>query len=266
MMSGCDQPSDVSSLISDLNRRISSLQQTLRQILQQNQQQQLRLSQSGASEEARSKLMEVLERSLASITRDLNDFQSRKRIYEKRIRLEQSDLIPVNYLFGHVYLQSSDEQQARSIYSSFARFVKDLGVEIVTEDLPVIGSWIRNIVARIGHNLLVHNFEEKLREVEQGFLPAHIGVGQPNVGQNQPGAASQLFRVCKDIPQCIFQISSLFLVKYMDTEGQTVTLCRSLGIKKLIFLRDDPSILNKPRKLVELLEPPEQVIDISPLT
>lgn len=262
-MSDREQTSEVSRLISDMNRRISSLQQILGQILQQNQQQQLRLSQSGASEEAHSEHMVALERSVAPITRDLNDFQSRKRIYEKRIRREQSDVIPIAYLFGHVYLDTSDEQQARSIYAEFTRFVTDLGVNVVAEDLPVIGSWIRNILVGIDRNLVTHDFEEKLREVERGFRPAYIGVPQSNVGRNHASAASQLLQVCKDIPQCVFQISSLILVKYVDTGSQTLTVCQSLDNNKMTFLRDDPSLLNKPRKLVESLRPREQIINIS---
>jgi len=238
------QSSEASKLISDLKRRISSLQQILSQTLQQHQIQELRLAQSGASEQTHSEHMTVLDRSVGPITRDLNDFQSRKRIYEKLVRLQQSAVVPCDYFFGHVYLDTSEEQQALATYSAYARFVTGLGLKLVAADLPIIGSWIRNILTETDAQV-AGAFEEKLRELSQ----------------NQSSPESQLLKACKDIPQCIFQIGPLMLIKYVDAD-KTTKVCHTLDSKQMIVLREEPSTLNKPKDLAKALGLLEQSLNI----
>lgn len=231
-----EQASEASKLILDLQRRIASLQQILGQTLQQQQMQELRLAQSGASELAHSEHMRVLDRSVSPITRDLNDFQSRKRICEKRIRLEETESVPADCFFGHVYLDTSDQQLALATYSDYVRFVRHLSLKLVTEDLPVIGSWIRNILVKIDRSMPEGNFEERLREISR----------------NQFSAGLQLLETCQKISQCVFQIGPLVLIKYVDAE-KTTCVGHTLDAKQISTLQDDPSVLNKPRDLAKSL-------------
>ena len=250
-----EQLADVGSSISRLDRRIASLKQVRGQVQQQRQQQSQR--QSGESDEAYAERMAAADRwykhKIAEVVGDLEDVESRRTLYEKLVRLEESNVIPTDYVTGHVYLETSDNQKASEVYAAYIRLVESLGVEIVADGPPIVGSWIRNLLGGIARYLGNNDFEEKIHEVEHGLRLANIDLAQSEVDRNQAGAASELLNSCKDVSQCVFQIGSLILVKYVDVDGQTITVCRTLGSKEMMFLRDNPSIVNKPKKLIESL-------------
>lgn len=250
-----EQLADVGIAMSRLERQIATLRQVRGQV-QQRRQQQSQYKKDESDEAYADRIAAAdrwYEKEIAEVVRDLEDLESRRTLYGKLVRLEESNDIPTDYVTGHVYLETSDPQEASDVYAAFVRLVESLGVELVAEGLPIVGSWIRNLFGGIARYLENNDFEERVREVEHGLRLANIDRVQSEVDRNQASAASELLNSCKEIPQCAFQIGSLILVKYVDAEGQTITVCRTLGSKEMMFLRDNPSVLNKPRELVESL-------------
>jgi hypothetical protein len=118
----------------------------------------------------------------------------------------------------------------------------------------VKGSWLRRLVGRTHKFFTSKEVIEKVNEVEHAIKLHTIGKQQSEIDKNLAEGVSALIVSTKDIPNVAIQLGSLLFVKVTLPNGEPVISTRSLTIKEMIYLANNPGIISQPKHILEALQ------------
>jgi anti-sigma B factor antagonist len=162
------------------------------------------------------------------------------------------DEISGNWLPVRIFLAESDGH--REVQEAVTRLAEAMDVEVVYAFDPVVGSWYRELLARIKRSESLPSFEEQAASATRALNNQLTNKGQADIDSALAEAVSKLIASVGD-RDAVIQIGSIFFVQH-----SSVIAARNLTPGELLHLERNPVLLKNPaaalQHLQSLREPP----------
>ncbi|NRQ31221.1 hypothetical protein HII36_05140 [Nonomuraea sp. NN258] len=141
-----------------------------------------------------------------------------------------------------------DAADAEVIEDAVRAAAEQLGLDIVADSPPILGSWFKRMLARGRAEFT----EERIRATIEGAVRAveleQVEKRQAQVNATNIGAVAELIEKLNDTPAAVVQIGSLILIKEPET-----LVVRELTPLEQATLRDNPILLKNAQAAAAVL-------------
>jgi hypothetical protein len=147
-----------------------------------------------------------------------------------------------------IYLETAEHTAA--IEAAVREVADQLGLDIIADEEPVLGSWFKRMIARGRAEFT----EERVRTAVESAIRAveleQVEKRQAQVNATNIGAVAGLIDKLASTPSAVIQVGSLILIKTSET-----LVVRELTQAEQTMLRDNPSLLTSPDAAAATLIP-----------
>ena len=172
------------------------------------------------------------------------------------------DIIPLpRYVPIRIYLEKGVNSEL--VTDSVTNLAKELDIAIANQYEPELGSWFQKLIGRTNDAIPKDELLRRLEKAERALELAKINKVQSEIDNNLGTAASSVIQALKGEDNAAIQLSSLLIVKRTDDNGKSVIATRTLTQKELVYLERNPSLVQNPKDILELLDSVRKTEDIS---
>lgn len=143
-----------------------------------------------------------------------------------------------------------DARDAEVIEAAVRATAEQLGLDIVTDAPPVLGSWFKRILARGRAELTEEKFSAAIQSAVRALELEQVEKRQAQVNATNIDAIAGLIDKLANTPAAVVQIGSLILIKTSDR-----TVVRELTRFEQATLRDNPILLTSPEAAAAVFIP-----------
>lgn len=146
----------------------------------------------------------------------------------------------------YIYLDTNDTDDIKNYYAAVKKLMTALDVEPFFEYPPILGSWIKTLIARCKKVVSSEEVTAGLKKVQHGIETFTINKTQSEINKNLAEALAALVTATVAIPRLSTLLGSLLIIKITNSKNEPVIVARTLTIAELIFLNEHPSLLQRP--------------------
>ncbi len=153
---------------------------------------------------------------------------------------------------GHIYLDTESDEIAEKTFSAAKHLLQENGFEVSKETEVVKGSRIKKIWFKITSPFRSKEAIELFEKTKKAIELAKLEKLQSEVNKNNFEAAAAFLNSVKEVPNVATVMGSLVIVK-ATVNSTPQLLIRNLTIEQTIQLEKNPSLMNNPLQLLNIL-------------
>lgn len=174
-----------------------------------------------------------------------------------------TNLLPLpRFIPIRIYL--ADGFNSKGIVESVENLATAMEIDINDRYDPIIGSFFRKLLGKTQEAMTHPELMERLEKAERHLELSKINLVQSEIDKNLANAFAAVKASLEGEEQAVIQLSSLFIVKTINSDGKPVVLSRVLTQKQLKYLEQNPSITQCPANVFELLDSVKDIDQIRP--
>jgi len=155
-----------------------------------------------------------------------------------------------------VVLQPDTVKDIKAVEHGIRRLYDSVGLDIVAEFDPEKSSWVWRLVYRTREALNTRQFDERMRDVEQGLKRAlelkGLSVPQAEADKLHLEGLAQVLQALGS-SEAVVQVGSLLMVKLHQDGGPDRVVVRTLDSRQAALLEKNQHLMHKPQDILEQL-------------
>lgn len=168
------------------------------------------------------------------------------RLWSERRPQPDWEEISGNWLPIRIYL--ADEHDHQSVEDAVVGLAESMNIEVIYPFDPIIGSWYRELLARIKRSDSLPTFDEQAAGVTRAINNHLVNKGQAEIDSTLADAVAKLATSIGD-RDAVIQIGSIFFVQCKCTIA-----ARNLTPAELMHLDRNPALLRDPAEALQHLQ------------
>lgn len=168
------------------------------------------------------------------------------RLWSERRPQPDWEEISGNWLPIRIYL--ADEHDHQTVEDAVVGLAESMNIEVIYPFDPIIGSWYRELLARIKRSDSLPTFDEQAAGVTRAISNHLVNKGQAEIDSTLADAVAKLATSIGD-RDAVIQIGSIFFVQCKCTIA-----ARNLTPAELMHLDRNPALLRDPAEALQHLQ------------